>query len=347
MFIFDKRYFYLQILKFQEIQVKEILSNKEDYYLEFEIPKKNGTRKIHAINKQSDLYKIQKNLNDNLLANIALPIAVKGFVKGENYNTYLIEHVKKRSYLRADIKGFFESITITQVKEMLKEFISINNIIDTINDIVMLDNKLPQGAVTSPSISNAIFRKIDQRITKYCQEFNVTYTRYADDMLFSSDKIDFGKECNNFFYSMIKKILKENGFEFNYNKKKTENGKICLSGFVIQDDVHLSRAKLNNINKLIFFFRENKSFNSEKYSINRQVFINSDWLQEVNKLDLKVNGSIKIFETVTQLLDYLCGYRAFLISIVKNNISSSSHTVILSKKIKNIERIIDAVLEKV
>ncbi|EMS71283.1 reverse transcriptase domain-containing protein [Ruminiclostridium cellobioparum] len=284
-------------------------------------------------------------MKDNFLANIAIPLAVKGFVKGENYNKYLIEHIKKTSYLRADIKGFFDTITIDQVKVMLKEFINIDEVIDIIIDIVMLDDKLPQGAVTSPSISNAIFKRIDQRITKYCQEFDVSYTRYADDMLFSSDKIDFGKD--NFFYSMIKKIMKENGFECNYNKKKTENGKMCLGGFVIQNDVHLSRAKLNNINKLIYFFRENKNFNSNKYSVDRQILGRANWLQEVTDLKLKVKGSIKTFETVIQLLDYLCGYRAFLISIVKNNISSTSYTVILSKKIKNIEKIIDVVIEKV
>lgn len=345
MFISEKSYFYSQILKFDETQVKEIVSRKKDYYLEFEIPKKDGTRKIHAIDKQSDLYRIQKNLNDNFLVNIALPLSVKGFVRGENYNTYLIEHIKKKSYLRADIKSFFDTITINQVKEMLKEFIIIGDVIDIIIDIVMLDDRLPQGAITSPSISNAIFRRIDQRITKYCQEFDVSYTRYADDMLFSSNKVDFEKD--SFFYSMIKKILKENRFECNYNKKKTGNGKICLGGFVVQDDIHLSRAKLNNINKLIYFFRENKNFNSNKYSIDRQVLTNANWLQEVNKLQLKINGNIKTFDTVTQLLDYLCGYRAFLISILKNNNSYTSHTVILSKKVKNIEKIIDAVIEKV
>jgi hypothetical protein len=345
MFISDKNYFYNQILKIDEKQVKKAILHKTDYYSEFEIPKKNGTRRIHALDKQSDLYKIQRNLNDNFLANIALPISVKGFVKGENYNTYLIEHIKKTSYLRADIKGFFDTITAIQVRSMLKEFINIDDVIDIVIDIVTLDSKLPQGALTSPSISNAIFKRIDQRITKYCQVFNVSYTRYADDMLFSSNKLDFVKD--KFFYSMIKKILKENGFECNYDKKKTENGKICLSGFVIQDDVHLSRAKLNNINKLIYFFRENKNFNSDKYSVDRKVFANPNWLQEVNNLHLKVNGIIKTFDTVTQLLDYICGYRAFLISIVKNNISSTSHTVILSKKIKNIEKIIDVVIEKV
>lgn len=345
MFISEKSYFYTKVLKTDEIQVKEIISCKTECYSEFEIPKKDGKRKIHAIDKQSYLYKIQRNLKDNFLANIAIPLAVKGFVKGENYNKYLIEHIKKTSYLRADIKGFFDTITIAQVKVMLKEFINIDDVIDIIIDIVMLDDKLPQGAVTSPSISNAIFKRIDQRITKYCQEFDVSYTRYADDMLFSSDKIDFGKD--NFFYSMIKKIMKGNGFECNYNKKKTENGKMCLGGFVIQNDVHLSRAKLNNINKLIYFFRENKNFNSNKYSVDRQILGRANWLQEVTDLKLKVNGSIKTFETVIQLLDYLCGYRAFLISIVKNNISSTSYTVILSKKIKNIEKIIDAVIEKV
>lgn len=345
MFISEKSYFYSQVLKFDEIKVKQVASYKKDCYSEFEIPKKDGVRKIHAISKGLDLYKIQRNLNDNFLINIALPVAVKGFVKGEDYNTYLVQHIKKNFYLRADIKGFFDTITTKQIKKMLKEFITVDDVVEVIIDIVTLDDKLPQGAVTSPSISNAIFKRIDQRITKYCQEFDVSYTRYADDMLFSSDRINFDKD--RFFYSMIKNILKENGFECNYNKKRTGDGKICLGGFIIQDDIHLSRSKLSNINKLIYFFRENKNFNSDKYSIDTQIFKNNKWLMEVNKLNLKENNKLKVFNTVSQLLDYLCGYRAFLISMVKNNNSSTSHTIIFKKKIENIEKIINSVIEKI
>lgn len=344
MFISDKNYFYSHILKVTPEKTDQILSHKKDFYKKFEIPKDHGKRTIHAISKQTDLYWLQKKLNDNLLVNVVLPIAVKGFTKGESYFTYLIEHINKKSYLRVDIKSFFDTIKVEQIKGAFQEFVNLDDVLETIIDIVTLENKLPQGALTSPSVSNIIFRRIDQRITKYCQKFNVTYTRYADDMLFSSNTINFAKD--KYFYSMIKHILEENGFQCNYSKKKTEIEKMCLGGFVIERDIHLSRSKLRNINKLIYFFRLSKDFNSNKYSVNMRIFADPNWLKEVNELKLTTNKGAKLFTTSEQLLDYLCGYRAFLISVVKNNPPSSLHVVVLNKKIKNIEKIIDVLIEK-
>lgn len=344
MFIYDKDYFYKNILRYDENVVYDIAEDKEEYYNEFEIPKHSGTRTIRAINPTCLLYRMQKNLKINFFDNINMPVPVKGFIKGENYVSYLTQHVGKKYYLRMDIHAFFDSITTEQIQDVLSEFIQNKDVIACILEIVTLDKSLPQGAITSPSISNIVFRRIDQRILKYCQETNVTYTRYADDLLFSSNDINFTED--RYFYSMIKHILKSNGFESNCNKKKTGESSINLSGFVVGENVHLSRKKLKNINTLLYYFRKKKDFSGSKYRVDSSLIGGDDWLDNINALGITRNGVPVVFNTSVSLINYLCGYRAFLLSVIKNDDCLRQRHNPLKNKIKNIERIIDVIVNK-
>ncbi len=333
MFIISEEYFFDNIIKYKELDIYDVVQTKEMYYHEFKLPKDDGFRKICAIDKESELYSMQKMLLDNFLSKIELPLCAKGFIKNSSYIDYLIEHKEKKHYLRMDIKHFFDSITKEQVMENLKEYINIPRLLYYCVELTTLDNTLPQGAVTSPAISNIIFRRVDQRITKYCQKFNVKYTRYADDILFSSDKLDFDKE--KWFYKKIKYILKDNGFLSNYSKKRTAKDKISFGGYVVQEDVHLSRNKLKDLNKVLYYFKDTTK--TKKYAIN-QLVLKKDYLTEINNLNIKEkNGTKKEFKSNIQLINYLCGYRSFIISVIKSNNSKNRN---LSNKVKQIEKLV-------
>ena len=96
-----------------------------------------------------------------------------------------------------DIKDFFPSITSEIIKDTFSHLLSFDTdeekekILELISEICTYEGVLPQGVPTSPVISNIVMTRIDQRITKYCQILGITYTRYADDMLFSSNMFDF------------------------------------------------------------------------------------------------------------------------------------------------------------
>lgn len=342
MFIADENYYYKVLLIANKEDVENIIQEdiKEQCYIEYEIPKKNGTRKIYAIDKQSELYRLQRNLQSSFLCKIPLPNAAKGFVKKEGYTTYLSTHTNKSYYLRIDISSFFDSITIEQLDKSLKEFISVKEVRDNIINICTLNEKLPQGGVTSPSLSNIIFRRLDQRITKYCRCFDVSYTRYADDMFFSSDNLNFIEK--KFFYNKINKLLNENGFSCNKSKTIVTSNKISLSGYVIGEDIHLSRKKLYNINKIIYFFKEHKEFTNKKYSVDKSIIKSSNFLEDINKLNItRKNGATKRFDNTDQLIDFLCGYRSFIISVLTSNKKNTQFTKQMTNKINYIELIID------
>ena len=333
MFIVSEEYFFYNVIKYSEAEISNIIQYKERYYNEFEIPKENGKRKINGINVESDLSIIQRRLLDNFLSKIELPLCAKGFIKNASYIDYLIEHKNKNYYLRMDIQHFFDSITKEQIEENLKEYINIPRLLNYCIELCTLNGKLPQGAITSPAISNIIFRRIDQRITKYCQKFDIEYTRYADDLLFSSNKLDFSKE--KWFYKKIKYILKDNGFLSNYNKKRTAKNKISFSGYVVQNDVHLSRKKLKDINKILYYFKDTS--NTSKYVVNQKI-LKDDYLAEIRKFGIKgKNNQNKKFKSNSELINYLCGYRSFIISIIKANSKKNRG---LANKVKQIEKVV-------
>ena len=287
----------------------------KDDYKEFKIPKKNGYRTINYIEETSKLFNLQNRLNKKFLSKQSLPTCVKGFKKGESYISYLKEHVGSKFFLRIDIANFFPSITSSLIKAELD--IIVNGytiedkikIIDLITNITTLNDCLPQGASTSPVLSNIVMARIDQRILKYCQLFNVKYTRYADDMLFSSETFDFNKK---WFVRKIKYILNSIGLKLNYSKLKIANDEISLNGYVIsKDGIRLSRSRLSDIRHILSFSERN--YNAAKTD-------NEKFILEANKLQLKHRTlSISPFSTVFQFVQYLCGYRAFLISILDRN----------------------------
>lgn len=338
MFILSEEYFYKDIVKFNIDEVQGAIVKKEDYYNSFFIPKSDGKRRISGINPDSNLFSMQKNILNNFLCKIQIPLCAKGFVRHSSYIMYLKEHTGKNFYMRMDIRNFFDSITIKQIEENLSEYVKIPDILYDLIELCTLNDKLPQGAVTSPAISNIIFRRIDQRITKYCQKFDIDYTRYADDLLFSSNKLDFKKE--SWFYKKIKYILKENGFDSNYNKRHIESQKLSLGGYVIQDDIHLSRRKLKVLNTILYYFKDIS--NTKKYVVDSRI-LKKDYINEINNLKFKdEKGLKKIFNSKIELVNYLCGYRSFLISFVKN---SDNRRKSLINKVKQIEILINTLEE--
>lgn len=337
MFIKDLNYFNSFILKNTStlLNVREIIKTKDSFYQKYSIPKKTGQRTIYAIKNTSLLYDLQKHLCSEWFNQINLSVNVKGFVKEESYTKYLSEHIKKDFYLRVDIKDFFPSISANVLRETLSDFTSSKEIIDIVIEICTVKNFLPQGAVTSPVLSNIVMRRIDQRITKYCQRFNIIYTRYADDLLFSSNNFNFKK--NVFFIKMIAHILSTKNFKINNSKTIYSQNNISLSGYFLGENIHLSRNKLRFLNSILFFFAISPRSHSNKFEINKAIFQNPKYIDDLNAY-LERLSITKLFKNNNELLCFLCGYRAFLIDVYKTSPSRRQ-----SNKIDNIVTLIDQI----
>lgn len=355
MYIVDQDYFIRSILASSEEELTRVLQNVSRNYRQFSIPKNGGKREISAIDKESALARLQANLARNFLNKLPLPTPVVGFVPEKSYIDFLKPHIAKKYFLRIDIHDFFGSVEESQISLQLEEYFSEScyECVDFITSLCMLDGKLPQGAITSPTLSNIVFRRVDQRIMKYCQSFdsvyvenrraseNIIYTRYADDLLFSSDAFDFSK--NLYFLGMIRKILKNEKFKVNEKKTRFGYKEITLSGYVLSRNIHLSRKKMYSINKVIHYFGKTDHYERKKYRIKNTLFA-GDWITGINMLKLQDGqGNEKHFGSAADVLNYLCGYRAFIISIIRGNPKTDNSIQQLQRKVHKLELIIDAV----
>ena len=169
--------------------------------------------------------------------------------------------------------------------------------------------------------------RIDQRITKYCQILGITYTRYADDMLFSSNMFDF--KTKKWFIKKIKFILASMHFKINYSKLKFSENEISLNGYVVSDTgIRLSRSRLMDIKKAITF------------SKNNHTLLKTDptgFLRLANETSLEYrNLKVYPFNSVFQFTQFLIGYRSYLISFLRYDIDSTFRKK-AEKLIRNIE----------
>ena len=172
-------------------------------------------------------------------------------------------------------------------------------------------------------------RKHINAMQKYCQVFNIRYTRYADDLLFSSRIFNFAEK--KWFIKKIKYILSSQKLKLNYSKIKFGQKELVLNGYVISDrEIRLSRNRLSDIRRIVKFSKENHhlidQFGPEKFIL------------EANKLPLKYrNLNVYPFGTVFQFVQYMCGYRAFLISMTNNNYTLTPFQKELQRLIRRIE----------
>jgi len=216
---------------------------------------------------------------------------------------------------------------------------------------------LPMGFITSPVISNIIFRKLDILIQKFCSNSNITYTRYADDMLFSSSK-DINYVHSENFINQIAVLLSTMNFKLNKAKTIKEKHTISLNGYTIQysefynsnigiaahetvtNEFRISNKKIKIINKMLYMIGKKKtSKNILKELFDYQLNI-SDF-----KYPIKNNGTLSEYYN-DQLLNKLTGYRSYLLSFIKfDRVYRCTQKKTLNKYLKLIDSI-DKIIEK-
>lgn len=301
------------------------------YYEKIIKKKDNSDRIIQCIDSEHLLYGIQKQLKNNFFDFIPLSNHAYGYVKGKSYFDYLTPHVKHVYYLKLDIKDFFHSIKDKKLREVLEYYIddvSVNDeltLLDFIIKVATINNSLPQGAVTSPVLSNIYFRYLDIRISRYCRKFGITYSRYVDDLLFSSDSLFLHKKV---FINGITKILKSQGFQLNLKKFRKAKDEISLNGFVVGKEVRLSRKKTAIISAIIHCYQNSPNKTLEEL------------LSEIEK-----NFQIKV--NIPKLHNFLAGYRSFLlgllpfdsVGVISEDLTRTNKKILY--KINEIEKILD------
>lgn len=236
-------------------------------YTQFKVPKKNGDDRIISA-PNGKLKRLQSNLSILLLdcideinntkfsdveinksskeqvkyspfLKVKIPSAeIKqqpslshGFVRHRSIITNAMMHLGQKNVLNIDLENFFDSFNFGRVRGFFikNENFKLDPAIATvIAQIACYDNKLPQGSPCSPVITNLITHVLDIRLASLAKKHSCTYTRYADDITFSTRKAEFPaqimrQEENTYFSSKkLRSEIKRAGFSINDSKTRIQ-----------------------------------------------------------------------------------------------------------------------------
>ncbi len=250
-----------QLLGYKPKAVSYILYKipEKEKYVEFEIPKKSGdTRKIKApTEKLKHLQRRLANLLNECFDEICNENRKKslshGFRKDHSIITNARNHKNKRYVFNIDLQDFFPSINFGRVRGFFIKNHHLNlkpKVATVVAQIACHDNELPQGSPCSPIISNLIGHLLDIRMVNLAKKAKCTYSRYADDLTFSTnkksfpEKISIMKNENDWIAgkSLIKEIEKVG---FSINDKKTtmqyKSARQMTTGLIVNEKINIRK----------------------------------------------------------------------------------------------------------
>jgi RNA-directed DNA polymerase len=229
-----------------------LLRYHNKYYKTYYIKKRSGgLRKISTPN--IEIKAIQGWILRNYLDKLNISERATGFVLNRNIRLNASYHLNQKYIMCLDIKEFFPSIKIDRIREILVSLLNDALLADFISEISTFNLELPQGGVTSPALSNIVFKPLDEKIIKLCNGKGIIYSRYADDMCFSSNYLKGLVDLK----SIIIEILKEGQFELNEKKTRFmtgKNRKIVTGLFLNSDRITVGRDKKRYVRSSLYHY---------------------------------------------------------------------------------------------
>ncbi|GAB5551647.1 MAG: hypothetical protein Sapg2KO_12380 [Saprospiraceae bacterium] len=214
----------LGLLKVDKEKLERILSKLDHYYYEKKEPKRDKKGNVRTDGNGNILYRVlypskgelkllQARIKHRILDKFELPIYVQGGVKGRDNVTNALFHKGNKYFFLTDIKKFFPSIRHPQIYEMFVSNGFSPTIAGILTKLTTYKGKLPQGTPTSTALANLTFCIVDNKLSEFCHQHNLSFTRYVDDITISS------KKCFKPLSQDIAEII--TGYGYSISKKKT------------------------------------------------------------------------------------------------------------------------------
>ena len=219
------------------------------FYRQFKIPKKRGGYR-DIVTPHKSLLEVQQWIVAHILSKFKVHDAAYAYVKKRNVAQNSTIHVGSDEMLKIDLKDFFPSIKIPRVRELFNRVGYSKEVSYFLTKLCCLNGSIPQGAASSPMISNIILLTLDKRLSTFSTNNNIKYSRYADDLVFSG----------NFKFSDFKTLvimsIEDEGFKVNSDKTREyfNNHRKMVTGIVVgKENIRLPKTKRREIRKEVFF----------------------------------------------------------------------------------------------
>lgn len=252
----------------------------DKYYKTYPIKKNKGGERI--ISQPSKALKaLQSWILHNILNKVNVSEVSKGFEKGSSILDNASPHLNANAILVIDIENFFPSISTQKIYTIFHS-LGYNSLISTIfKNICCYNGSLPQGSPCSPKLSNIVCFRLDSRIQGYVNKKGIIYTRYADDLTFSSTHPNRLRTLLPF----LEKILKEEGFNLNADKTRVMGNSRAkkVTGLIISDsDVGIGKRAYKKLRAKIFQLSTAENIKNYKLLSHVQGYLS--FLKSVDKI---------------------------------------------------------------
>ena len=239
------------------------------HYQQFQLPKGNG--EFRQISAPMPLLKAAQHWTlENILYKIAVTDEAHGFVPGRSILSNALPHVGKTLVINMDLKNFFPTVSYRRVKGLF-EHLGYSEKVATVlgllctepeTDRLEVDGKqyyvqtgkraLPQGAPSSPALTNILCRKLDARLHGVARTLGFTYTRYADDLTFSGDEAEQGPQIARLLWQ-VRQIVQNEGFVLHPDKTHImrRGTRREVTGIVVNEKPNLARKKLRQFRAVV------------------------------------------------------------------------------------------------
>jgi RNA-directed DNA polymerase len=240
--------------------MKSMVNSSQSFYYEFKIPKRKGG--LRQIDKPyPSLSLVQNWIKKNILDLQEAHFSAAAYVKGKSIMDNAKIHLNNECILKIDLKDFFTTIKLQRVIYLFLSCGYPRHIALYLALLCTKNKYLPQGASTSPVISNLVCRKLDNRLLKLCESWKFTYSRYADDITVS------GKHIPLNFQNIVYSIVEEEGFVLNLEKTKLIRGsnkrKIVTGISISNSNLHLPKNTKRQWKTEIYTFIKNNVIGEE------------------------------------------------------------------------------------
>ncbi|BBD63532.1 RNA-dependent DNA polymerase (plasmid) [Nostoc sp. HK-01] len=256
----------------------ELLEQVDEIYRDFKIPKKSGGVRTIRTPRSTEyedgditLLDIQKKISKEILQPVYQPKpCVHGFTAKKSIVTNAKAHTKKKYVLNLDIQDFFTSIKFERVRKMFmaQPYNANDEVANLLAQICCYEDQLPQGAPTSPIVSNMVCAKMDGQLLDIARQYKATYTRYADDITFSTNLEEFPEalgyvvnegSIRRFFVGHeLQEIFNSNNFEVNERKVRlqTQNCRQEVTGLTVNHFPNVNRQFVRQIRAMLYAWQK-------------------------------------------------------------------------------------------
>ena len=226
--------------EFPQLVDAALADSLDSRYLTHRIQKKRGG--IREINEpDSDLKRLQRKILARMLTGVPLSRNAHGFIRGRSIRTNATAHTRHRVVLNVDIRNFFGSLPPEQVRAAIAQVrrgALTAAAVDLLVKVVTRAGALPQGAPTSPVITNIALRRVDGILNKASARVGIRYTRYADDLTFSGADGPVQR-----IVPLVRDVLRAVGLELHPDKTHVYRSgrRQLVTGLVVNDRPNLPR----------------------------------------------------------------------------------------------------------